>query len=281
MIRKYAEPGVWALKNMPFRAALRLDPSEDYLKQRMVDFGIDQMIERATAPGSTVFTYQGIPEAYTSRRILVDYQSAENHNNGLTLWTGFSTTWLPTLLRALTFDESTSARHPRDAGRRPVAHPRIPCAYDGAAPIPRNGWQVTANPSPWGIESAFDNNPVTFWEYGDSPRPGMFVEADFNGVRRADSVLIETSPNQPDLHLSLMGQDPAGRWKTLAAEAQMSTADAPELRRAAVQELKRRGIGYVLLFDADLAAADFRQNTALWGVREVGQSDGSRLYELQ
>jgi hypothetical protein len=154
-------------------------------------------------------------------------------------------------------------------------------AYDGASPIPRNGWQVTADSSPWGIESAFDNNPVTFWECGDSPRPGMFVEADFNGVRRADSVLIETSPNQPDLHLSLMGQDPAGRWKTLAAEPQMSTADAPELRRAAVQELKRRGIGYVLLFDADLAAADFRQNTALWGVREVGQSDGARLYELQ
>jgi hypothetical protein len=154
-------------------------------------------------------------------------------------------------------------------------------AYDGASPISRNGWQVTADTSPWGIESAFDNNLVTFWEYGDLPRKGMYVEADFKGIQRADSVLIETSPNQPDLHLSLMGQDPAGRWKTLAAEPQMSSADAPELRRAAVLELKRRGVGYVLLFDADLPAADFRRNAALWGVREVAQSDGARLYELQ
>ncbi len=72
-----------------------------------------------------------------------------------------------------------------------------------------------------------------------------------------------------------------GDWKTLAAEPEMSNADAPELRRAAVLELKRRGIGYVLLFDADIAAADFRANAALWGVREVAQSNGARLYELQ
>jgi hypothetical protein len=108
----------------------------------------------------------------------------------------------------------------------------------------------------------------------------MYVEADFNRVQQADSVLIETSPNQPDLHLRLMGQDPAGQWKSLGAEPQMSNADAPDLRRAAVQELKRRGVGYVLLFDSDLAAADFRRNTTLWGVREVGQSSGARLYEL-
>jgi hypothetical protein len=35
------------------------------------------------------------------------------------------------------------------------------------------------------------------------------------------------------------------------------------------------------LFDGDMAAADFRQNTAMWGVREIGQSDGARLYQLQ
>jgi uncharacterized membrane protein YGL010W len=292
VVRKYAEPGVWALRNIPFRAALRLDPSEDYLKRRMVYFGIDQMIERSAAPGSTVFTYRGIPEAYTSRRILVDYESAENHSDGLTLWTGFAGAWLPTLRVRFTFEEQplrairvmqTTAMETKvvqtasGSSQWRIHELR---AYDGASPIPRNGWQVTANPFPWRIENAFDNNPVTFWECGDSLRPGMYVEADFNRVQQADSVLIETSPNQPDLHLRLMGQDPAGQWKSLGAEPQMSNADAPDLRRAAVQELKRRGVGYVLLFDSDLAAADFRRNTTLWGVREVGQSSGARLYEL-
>ena len=283
VIRKYAEPGVWALRNIPFRGALRLDPQDDFLKRRMVYFGIDQMIERNTAPGSTVFSYRGIPEAYTSRRILVDYESAESHTDGLTLWTGFSPAWLPTLRARFTFDEQPlrAIRVMQTAGGSGQWRIHELRAYHGPSPIPRNGWQVTANPSPWEIESAFDNNPVTFWECGDSLHPGMYVEAEFGGIRQADSLVIETSPNQPDLHLQLMGQDQAGRWKTLAAEPQMSNADAPALRRAAVQELKRRGVGYVLLFDADIAAADFRQNTALWGVREVGQSDGARLYELQ
>ena len=153
--------------------------------------------------------------------------------------------------------------------------------FDGASPLPRNGWQVTANPFPWGIESAFDNNPVTFWKSGDKLQPGMYVQADFTAVQRADSVLIETSPNQPDLHLQLMGETPGGQWKTLAGAPEMSNVAAPDLRREAVQELRRRGIGYVLLFDADVAAADFRAYTARWGVREIGQSNGARLYQLQ
>ncbi len=111
-------------------------------------------------------------------------------------------------------------------------------------------------------------------------RPGMYVQADFNAEPEADSVLIETAPNQPGMRLRLMGQDPSGQWKTLAAEADISNADVPELRRAAVQELKRRGVDYVLLFDADVAAEDFRRNTALWGVREVGHANGAKLYQL-
>jgi hypothetical protein len=153
--------------------------------------------------------------------------------------------------------------------------------FDGAAPVPRNGWQVTADPFPWGIESAFDNNPVTFWECGDKLRTGMYVEADFNAVRRADSVVLEMSPNQPGLNVRLMGEDPSGKWETLAGEPEMSNADAPDLRRAAVLELKRRGVDYVLLFESDMAAADFQANPTLWGVHEVGRSNGARLYQLQ
>jgi hypothetical protein len=289
VVRKYAEPGVWAIeKRIPFREALRLKPLQDYLQAHLVHFGIDQMIERTTTPGATVFSYQAVPEAYTSRRILTDYESAANHHDGLTLWTGFAPAWRPTLqvrftftrqpLRAIRVLQTKVVQTTSGSGEWRIHELR---AFDGAAPIPRDRWRATANPSPWGIESAFDNNSVTFWKCGDKLRPGMYVEVDLSGVSEADSVVIETAPNQPGMRLRLMGQDPAGQWKTLAGEPDISYAEAPELRRAAVQELKRRGVGYVLLFDADMAAADFRENTALWGVREVGQSDGARLYELQ
>jgi hypothetical protein len=283
IVRKYALPGVWALKTIPFREALRLRPAEGYLQAHLVNFGIDQMIERYTAPGSTIFSYQVVPEAYTSRTVLIDYQAAENHHDGVTLWTGFSPGWMPTLRARFTFPEQALrgirvVQNTSGGSEWRIHELRV---FDGSTPLPRNGWQVTADPFPWNIESAFDNNPVTYWESGDNLRPGMHVEADFNGVPRADSVVVETSPNQPELHLRLLGQDPSGQWKTLAEEPDMSNTIARDLRRAAVQELKKRGIGYVLLFDVDLAAPDFRANAALWGAREVGHSNGARLYQLQ
>jgi hypothetical protein len=283
LVLKYTDPGVWAIETIPFREALRLKPAQDYLRAHLVGFGIDPMIERSTAPGSTVFSYQGVPEAYTSRRILVDYESAANHSDGLTLWTAFSPAWRPTLQVRFSFNSRPlrGIRVVQTASGNGEWRIHELRAFLGPAPISRNKWTATANPSPWGIESAFDNNLVTFWKCGDNLRPGMYVEAAFDGIRELDSVLLETAPNQPGMRLRLMGQDPAGQWKNLAGEPDISYADAPELRRAAVQELKRRGVGYVLLFDADMAAADFRQNTALWGVREVGQSGGARLYELQ
>jgi hypothetical protein len=284
VVPKYARPGVWALKKkIPFQEALRSKPREAYIQARLVNFGIDQMIERTTAPGATIFSYQVVPEAYTSRRILVDYESADNHRDGLTLWTGFSEAWRPTTRARFAFDSQPlrAVRVVQTGNGAEQWRIHELRAFNGEAPISRNGWQVTAEPFPWGIGKAFDNNPITFWECGDALRAGMYVEADFNGVSQADSIVIETSPNQPVRDLRLQGQDSSGRWKPLAAGPEISNVTAPGLRREAVQELKSRGIGYVLLFDADVAAAEFRNNAALWGVREVGQSDGARLYQLQ
>jgi hypothetical protein len=283
VVQKYAQPGVWALKRIPYQEALRLKSPEEYLKAHLIYFGVDQLIEQTTRAGATVFSYQVVPEAYTSRRILIDYESAENHHDGLTLWTGFSDAWRPTRRARFTFD-SQPLRAVRlvqtaDGGGPWRIHELH--AFDGAAAVSRNGWQVTAKPFPWGIESGFDNNLVTFWECGDSLRPDMYVQVDFNGLQTADSMLLQTSPNQPELKLHLMGQDSSGKWKLLAERPEIWNADVPELRRAAVRELKRRGVDYVLLFDADVAAADFREHTTLWGVREVGESNGGRLYELQ
>src|SRR5436305_14189072 len=54
------------------------------------------MIEQSTAPGSTVFTFRPIPEAYTSRRILVEHESAANQISGAILWTAFVPEYAPT-----------------------------------------------------------------------------------------------------------------------------------------------------------------------------------------
>ena len=91
---------------------------------------------------------------------------------------------------------------------------------------------------------------------------------------------MEAAPNQPGLRLRLDGQDPAGQWKTLAAAPEISDAPAVDRRRAASAELRKRGIDYLIMFDGEFGADEFRQNTDAWGMRMVSEYKGARLYQL-
>src|SRR5437868_5588139 len=113
-------------------------------------------------------------------------------------------------------------------------------------------WRLTAHPYPWGVQDAFDNSLATFWICGDTLKPGQFLTVDFQGEETADAVVIETAPNQPAVRLRLEGLDDTGRWQVLAAAPQVSDAAHPlGLRRAIAEELKRRGIDYLLVFDRE------------------------------
>jgi hypothetical protein len=154
--------------------------------------------------------------------------------------------------------------------------------YDGANEIPRGPeWRLRANPCAWGIDQAFDNSLVTFWICGEAITPGQAVEVDFGHPTQADSLVIETAPDQPGIRLRLEGSDPDGRWTLLAAAPQIAATVRPiGLRRAAATELKRRGIDYVLALDGEIGADDLRRNAVEWGIREVGEHEGAHLYRL-
>lgn len=107
------------------------------------------------------------------------------------------------------------------------------------------------------------------------------MQIDFDGAREADSVLIETSPNQWGLRLELHGRSETGGWQILAPSPEIDTAPTPpDLRRAAAEELKRRGIDYLLLFDGEFGAEDLRANASQWGVVPAGETRTARLYRL-
>ena len=281
---KYCAPEAWHLSKVIWKEALRIRPEEPYLESHLLYYGVDRMIERSAAPGSTVFTFKPIPEAYTSRRILVEYQSAENKISGAILWTAFEPEYAPTWRLRFRFP-----RQPLSAilvvqtgtgeSQWSIHELRI---RDGAAELPRaSRWRLTAHPYPWGIQEAFDNSLATFWMCGSMLEPGQFASVRFGKLETADGVDIETAPNQLELKLRLEGQGAEGQWKTLAAAPEVGDAPRPlGLRRAVAEELKRRGIDYVLVFDSDVGADDMRENTDLYGIRPVGEYKGARLYQL-
>jgi hypothetical protein len=284
MVAKYCHYDTWHLNKVSWREALRIKPEGPYLVSNLPLYGAARLVETAAAPASTVFVFTPIPDAYTSRKILVAHQSSENVRSREILWTAFTPDYQPTWRLRFLFP-----RQPLRAARVVQTNSGADLwsihelrVFDSARELPRDPrWRLHAQPYPWGIGDAFDGRLITFWKCGEALRPGQFVEVDFNEAQPADSVLIETAPNQWGIRLKLEGCDANGRWKLLAAEPRVSDAPVPPgLRRAAAEELKRRGIDYLLVFDGEFGADDFGRNAGLWGIRQVGEYRGARLYQL-
>jgi len=285
VVPRYCDPGAWRLARIPWKQALRLVPAEAYLEERCTHYGVDRLIERVTAPGSTIFTFTPIPEAYTSRRILVAYQSAENKVSGALLWTPLVPEFAPTWRLRFPFPRQPllALRVVQTAsGSRDLWNIHEFRIWDGASELARAArWRIAAHPYPWGIQQAFDNSLLTFWLCGEWIRPGQFVAVDFGAPENADAVVLETAPNQWGVKLKLEGRDPEGRWKLLSPAPQAGDAPRPlGLRRAAAEELKRRGIDYILMFDSDLGAGEIARTADAWGLRLAGEYRQAKLYKI-
>ena len=162
IISRYALPRAWHLFKVPYREALRIKPEAEYLSSHLIFVDEERMIEKDTRPGSTIFMYRPIPEAYTSRRIQVGWQSTGNQISGLILQTACDPQMQPTwrvrfafprqMLRAVRLVQVASANELWN-----IHELRI---WDGARELSRDpAWRLTADPYPWGIQDAFDNSP--------------------------------------------------------------------------------------------------------------------------
>jgi 4-amino-4-deoxy-L-arabinose transferase-like glycosyltransferase len=287
-VPQYGKDDAWRLRGMPWREALRINNEDAYIDRWVPYYDAVQLIEAATTPGSTVFTSMPIAEAYTSRQVLVEYQATENQVTGRTFRMAALPEGAPTSrlhfafsrqpLRAIRVVQTNAPSAPGSALWK-IHELRI---FDGGRELPRRlEWRLRARPYPWGIQNAFDNSQLTFWISGDRLRPGMYVEVDFGSEEFADALDIETTPDQWQVSLVLEGRGASGEWKPVASDPQQTEEARPlGFRRAVASELKRRGIGYLLLFDEDAGADDVRRNMEEWGVRLVGTTKGARLYQL-
>jgi len=108
----------------------------------------------------------------------------------------------------------------------------------------------------------------------------MFVEVDMGSEETITAVQLDMTPDQGYMQWQLEGET-AGHWAVLNAAPQSTALERMDLRKAAIQELKRNGIHYILVTDSEFAAPDFRENTPLWGIRQIAEAGGNRLYEAE
>lgn len=285
VVSLYCHPNAWRLVKIPARQALRLETEESWLTRKNPYYPIARMVEDSTPPGARVLTFNQVPEAYTTREILVVYQSAFSAVLGDILWHAIIPEYPPQRQLTFRFDpaELTAVRVVQTNRGGPdhfsVGEMRL---FSGERELARRPlWRLRAWPKPWDVQLAFDNSPATRWRSWETLEPGMFLEVEFPRPQLLDRVVLECSRDQYRTRLRLEGRLPSGQWRVLGDRPEVAELPPPiGLRRAAAFELKRRGVRYVLIWDEDFGAEDFRKNAVLWGATFLGERNGARLYRL-
>jgi hypothetical protein len=285
--KHYCVFSAWRLNDIPFKAALRIQPEKAFIGRRSQQYNESRMIERLVPAGERVFAFTQLADSYTSHEILVGYQAAFNEVLEDIVWTPLFNSFHPT--RILTF--RFSARELRAVRvvqtekaqdvQWGVAELRI---LDGANELPRTpDWRLRAHPNPFDVQMAFDNSPVTRWRSWQVAEPGMFIQVDFGRAQTADAVVVESADEGFQTKIKLEGMDARGNWATILNQPVESTrATRVNLRLAAAAELKARGIHYILVEKSDLRSEDFQIYARLWGMKCIGEWNSiARLYHIE
>jgi hypothetical protein len=282
----YAQRYAWRLRGFPLRAALRKVPEDSFLDANLGNYRMARLIERTVPPDATIFAWSQVAEAYTRRNILVSYQSASNQVLADVLRTPLEPTFAPDWMLEFRIP-ATAARRIRvvqtassPTDKWSVSELRV---FRGEGELPRAPtWRLHAEPNPWEVQLAFDNTPVTRWRSWRSIRGGEFVQVDFGRRETFDRVLVECARDQYKIRLKLEGADEDGVWKTLAAAPVESVRDPiPQLRRMATEELRLRGVGYIVVYRYDFGREDFRSRSDYWGITAVGIQGDDTLYKIE
>jgi hypothetical protein len=284
-VRSYCHQYAFRLDHTQVRAALRLEPEEEYLAGHLQGYAIMRRVEKATPPGARIFSFDSPPEAYCSREILVSYLGALNERLRYTLYAGFDPDIQP--LKVLTFRIQPNRFRRLRVVQMASGRPDIPGIseieiFGPQGQLPRtSAWRIHAHPFTWDAELAFDGNPATQWKAWEPMKAGMFVEVDLGSEETITAVQLDCTPDQGYMQWQLEGESPAGSWTVLNSGPESAALEKMDLRKAAIQELERNGIRYILVADGEFAAPDFRANMPLWGIRLLADTGNNRLYQAE
>ena len=279
VLSMYCDPTAWRIREIPARAALRLEPETRFLAAHLTDYTWKEPIERMVAPNEKIFSFAGRPEAYIDRDIVVWYESALGNLAQDILYTPL---YHPPVLRRRFIVASQNVRRVRvvqSASAEPYWTVSEMHVLSQGRELPRAAnWHFTAWPNPWEAWLAFDGSPVTRWSTWQPMSPNSRIEVDFGREESMDEVILEGPPDAAQVSVEVWEH---GRWMSAGGRAEELRIDPPpDLRLAATRQLAGRGIRYLLINRADFIAADLSERAAQWGITKVAEANETILYRI-
>jgi hypothetical protein len=280
----YCHEHAWRIDGFRWRAALRLDSEDAFLRAVLPGYAAAQLANQYVPRGGKILSFQGIAEAYSDRDILVCYQGALN--------TKLCEMWVAAQIRHFLPSRHWNFQFPEIAARKlrlvqtrvtpeswSVSEFRV---FSGANEVARQSpWKLRAHPNPWDVQLSFDNCFLTRWKTWQESRPGMFIEVDFGAPLQLTGAVAEITGDNSATAGRLEAEIEPGRWQSIGGEPEETPAPVPaNVRRTAMQDLRRSGITHLAVVDSDFIANEMFRNRAAWGVTLIGYAGGCRLYKI-
>jgi hypothetical protein len=278
----YSDPWAWRLRSIPIRAALRKEPEAEFLLRHVPDYALKSAIEQATGPTDKIFSFASRATAYLDREIVVGYESNLGNLAQDILWTAGAALPPPLDRQHFQFPPVTTrgiriVQKASGEGDWSLAEVRL---FAGGRELPRApDWRLTAQPNSPEVELAFDKSLVTRWSTWQPMSPKDRVEIEFGQPRLVDAVLLEDSAvGGAQVSVEILGE--SGQWTAVAAQKEVSRAEAEDLRLLATRELKARGIGYLLINDTDFGMEHLNQHLSAWGITQLAEANGTHFCRI-
>ena len=281
VLSTWCTPWAWRISSLPMEAALRRQPSDEYITKWISDYALKRQIEAFVPPGEKIFSFAGRPEAYFDRDIVVSYESALGNLAHAILWTPQSYLpgtqqhfkMLPVTTRGIRVVNSSYS----DVFWT-VAEIRM---YSRGRELQRSsGWRLSAVPNGWEVQLAFDNSYATRWSTWQAMSPGDRIQVEFPTPEVVDEVVLEceaAAEARPQVEI-LEG---SSRWVPVTDTMEAVQAGPPEgIRQAATRDLKTLGFHYILLNESDLIYEDLVKNRPFWGLTELAKANATHLYHI-
>jgi hypothetical protein len=290
VIPRYAAKYAWCREErMDWRVALRLQPEEQTLRERMGDYEIGLQLDEHVPKGEAVFCMPGVQRSYNRADIIDSFGSGKSDTLLNDVWSASFDHMVPVWRHEYVFPE-VAASGIRLVQTEPAINPdnrwslsevRI---FSGSAELrPSRDWQLASWPNPWDVGRAFDGNPISSWDSWEVRKPGYFVEARFGREERLQRVLVECSHQQGmDGRMRLDYLTASGAWRPVGVAARIYDVERPPgLARAAAAALKADGVRWLVYQKGNWGYDDFVKNLAEWGATPIVERNGYTLYRLE
>ncbi len=284
----YADPGAWRLEGLPWRAALRLEREEEYLRRTLWEYRVAEMIREHVSPPARVLDLLGAPAAYLDVEAVAPWQSAAGDRLGYALqigrlieegmFTELEGRWPERRLTAIRFAQTLSG--PLQWG---ISEVQLFRGRDRLGLHPQ--WRLLARPNVWEARFAFDQNWISRWGTWQAVRPGMYLGVDFRRPVRLDRARLLCLSHEQTGPVEFLGKTPEGLWEVLVKHPTARRLPALNLRRSAMRLVRQEGFAFVLAPAGEAGygpvGRSLLERPSDWDVELVGQVDSVGLFRIR